>query len=83
MGLSKSAIYYRENPEARKKKNEANLIYQKRKSAVKKRVECNRFNRKNGNYGNGDNVDCSHQKDGSLKNENQKTNRRRGGAERK
>jgi hypothetical protein len=83
MALSKSAKYYQDNPEAREKKNNYNKIYQRKSSAVKKRVECNRFNRKNGTYGNGDNLDCSHQSDGSLKKESQSTNRARGGGQRR
>ena len=43
----------------------------------KKRVEANRFNRQNGTYGNGDNKDASHQPDGSLRQEDQSTNRAR------
>jgi hypothetical protein len=83
MALSKSAKYYRDNPEARAKKNAYNKIFSRRQEQKDKRVECNRFNRKNGTYGNGDNMDCSHQPDGSLKKENQKANRARGGGQRK
>lgn len=83
MALSKSAKYYRDNPEARAKKNAYNKIFSRRKEQKNKRVECNRFNRKNGTYGNGDKMDCSHQPDGSLKKENQKANRARGGGQRK
>jgi|TARA_Y100000287_G_scaffold116981_1_gene93965 hypothetical protein len=83
MALSKSAKYYRDNPEAREKKNNYNLIFQRRKKQVKKRVECNKYNRDKGTYGNGDNKDCSHQSDGSLKTENQSTNRARGGGQRR
>ena len=79
MGQSKSAKYYAENPEARKKKNQYNLIFQKRAAQVKKRVEANAFNRRQGTYGNGDNKDASHQPDGSIRQENQSTNRARGG----
>lgn len=82
MALSKSAKYYRDNPEAREKKNNYNRIFQKRTAQRLKRQECNKFNRQNGTYGNGDKLDCSHQKDGSLKNENQKANRARGGRDR-
>lgn len=82
MALSKSALYYRNNPEAREKKNEYNKIHQKRTAQRLKRQECNKFNRDNGTYGNGDKIDCSH-KNGRLTKENQSTNRARGGAERK
>jgi len=77
MALSKSAIYYRNNPDARKVKSLYDKKYQKKKSAVKKRVECNRFNRNNGTYGNGDKMDCSHQPSGSLIREHRSKNRAR------
>ena len=77
MALSKSALYYRNNPEARKVKSLYDKMYQKKKSAVKKRVECNRFNRNNGTYGNGDKIDCSHQSNGTLIREHRSKNRAR------
>ena len=77
MALSKSALYYRNNPKARKVKSEYDKKHQKKKSAVKKRVECNRFNRNNGTYGNGDKMDCSHQPDGTLIKEHRNKNRAR------
>lgn len=82
MALSRSALYYRNNPEARAKKDAYNTEFQKKRKQVKKRVQCNKFNRKNGTYGNGDKIDCSHKK-GNLIKEHQKTNRARGGAERR
>ena len=42
MPLSKSAKYFRSHPEARKKKQAATAILNKKPSAVKKRVECNK-----------------------------------------
>jgi hypothetical protein len=77
MGLSKSAIYYRNNPDARKVKSIYDKKHQKKRSAVKKRVECNKFNRNNGTYGNGDKMDCSHQPDGTLIKEHRNINRAR------
>ena len=47
MGLSKTALYYKNNAKARRVKSEYDKKYQKKKSAIKKRVECNRFNRNN------------------------------------
>lgn len=41
MTLSKSAKYFRDNPEARKKKQAATAILNKKPEAVKKRVESN------------------------------------------
>ena len=63
MALSKTARYYRDNPEARKKKNEYQKKYNKKKTQIKKRTELNRLNHKFGTYGNGDKKDVSH-KDG-------------------
>lgn len=69
-GMSKSAI-------AKKKAYDSR--YQKKKSAVKKRVEANRCNRKAGTYGNGDRKDASHGKKGCRKMESQSKNRARNG----
>ena len=81
MGLSKSALYYRSNPEAKKKKDEYNKKFQKRKEQVKKRVECNKWNKKNGKKG--DNIDCSHQRNNTIIGEHRSTNRARGGRDRR
>lgn len=80
MPLGKTAKYYRDNPEARAKKAAYDSIFQKKRKQVKKRVECNAWNRKNGKKG--DNMDCSHQKNGSIIAERRKTNRARGGSKR-
>tara|TARA_Y100000385_G_scaffold156722_1_gene162466 strand:+ start:1001 stop:1246 length:246 start_codon:yes stop_codon:yes gene_type:complete len=80
--LSKTARFYRENPEARKKHRKSSAKAQKKKEAVRKRVECNKFNRKNKNSKKGDKLDCSHKK-GKLVLEKQKTNRGRGGGKKK
>lgn len=82
MGLSRTALYYKRNPKARAKKKAYDSKFQKSPDQVRKRVECNRFNRKNGTYGNGDKMDCSH-KGGNLIRERQSTNRARGGGKRK
>ena len=81
MALGKTAKYYRDNPEARAVKAAYDKKFQKKKEQVKKRVECNKFNRKKGTYGNGDNMDCSH-KNGTLVQEHRKKNRARGGSRR-
>lgn len=57
---SKTASYYKSNPAAKAKKDSYNKEYQKKPSAVKKRVEANRANRKAGTYGNGDGRDYDH-----------------------
>lgn len=71
--MSKSAI-------AKKKAYDSK--YQKKKSAVKKRVEANKCNRKAGTYGNGDRKDASHGKKGCRKMEAQSRNRARNGQKR-
>ncbi|MDX1628284.1 MAG: hypothetical protein R3345_06265 [Fulvivirga sp.] len=63
-GQSRSAKYFRENPEARRKKQEYNRKYKKRPEQVKKRVEAIKANRKAGTYGNGDGIDYSHPRAG-------------------
>jgi hypothetical protein len=80
--LSRTAKYYRDNPEARKKHRKTSAKAQKKKEAVRKRVECNSFNKKNKKSKKGDNLDCSHKKNGLVL-ESQKTNRARGGGQKK
>jgi len=79
MALSKSAIYFRNNPEARKKKNAYNTAYHATPERKKYRVKLNKANRKAGTYGNGDGKDMSHTKSGKLVKESQSTNRARNG----
>lgn len=64
--MKKTAKYYKENHEAREKKNEYQKEFNKRPDQVKKRVELNEHNRKNGTYGNGDGMDASHMKGGIV-----------------
>ncbi len=80
--LSRTAKYYRDNPEARKKHRKTSAKAQKKKEAVKKRVECNAYNRKNKRSKKGDKLDCSH-RNGRLVLERQKSNRARGGGKKK
>lgn len=80
MGLSRSARYYRDNPEARKKKNRYNTKYHSTAKRRKYRAELNKENRRRGTYGNGDGKDVSHKKDGSTVLESAKRNRARQGA---
>ena len=72
--MKKTAKYYQENPKARAKKDAYNKEYNKKPSAVKKRVEANAANRKAGTYGNGDRLDASHTKSG-IKMKPQSVNR--------
>ena len=73
--LSRTAKYYRDNPDARKKKNEYQKEYNKKRSSIKKRVELNKENRRRGTYGNGDGLDVSHMSNGKTKLEPQSKNR--------
>ena len=79
MALSKSAKYFRDNPEARKKKNEYNTNYHSSPERKKYRVKLNKANRDAGTYGNGDGKDMSHTKSGKLVLESQSKNRARQG----
>lgn len=74
MALSKTAKYYRENPEARKKRLAYQKKYNSKKSQIKRRVELNKENRSRGTYGNGDKKDVSH-KGGRTVLESQSKNR--------
>ena len=73
--LSRTAKYYRDNPDARKKKNKYQKEYNKKRSSIKKRVELNKENRRRGTYGNGDGLDVSHMSNGKTKLEPQSKNR--------
>ena len=59
MALGRTARYYRDNPEARKKRLEYQKRYNARKEQIKRRVVNNRENREEGTYGNHDNKDVS------------------------
>jgi hypothetical protein len=58
--LSKSAKYFRENDEAREKKNVYNKEYHSSDERKKYRAFLNKVNRKMGTYGNGDGLDFDH-----------------------
>ena len=58
--VSKSAKYYQENPEARKKKAQYDTEYHSTPSRRKYRAELNQKNREAGTYGNGDGKDWDH-----------------------
>lgn len=68
--MSKEAI-------ANKKKYDS--AYEKSEERKNYRVQLNRANRKSGTYGNGDNMDMSHTKSGSIVKEKMSTNRARNG----
>ena len=80
--LSRTARYYRDNPKARVKHRKSSAKAQKKKEAVRNRVECNLFNKKNKKSKKGDKLDCSHKR-GKLVLESQKKNRARGGGSKK
>jgi hypothetical protein len=82
MRLGRTAKYYRDNPKARKKHRLSSARAQKKREAVRKRVECNAYNKKNKDSKKGDGKDCSHKK-GGLVLESQKKNRARGGGKKK
>jgi len=79
MALSKSALYFRSHPEARKKKNDYNTKYHATPERKKYRVKLNKANRDAGTYGNGDGKDMSHTKSGKLVKESASANRARNG----
>jgi hypothetical protein len=75
--VSRTSKYYKDNPEARKKRLKQQARYNRQSLQINKRVELNRENRKRGTYGNGDGKDVSHKKDGSTFLEKESTNRAR------
>ena len=72
----RSAQYYRDNPEARKKKAEYDTKYHSTPARKKYRAENSRIRRDLGIMGKGG-KDVSHKKDGSTTLENASTNRAR------
>lgn len=78
-GKSKSAAYFQNNPEARKKKDAYNKKYHQSPKRKKYRAALNKANRKAGTYGNGDGKDVSHTKGGGTTSESQSSNRKRNG----
>ena len=60
MALGRTAKYYRDNPEARKKRLAYQKRYNARKAQIARRVRNNRENRDFGTYGNYDGKDVSH-----------------------
>ena len=59
-GSSKSAKYYQENPEARKKKLAYDKKYGSTESRKEYRAELQKINREKGTHGNGDGLDAYH-----------------------
>ena len=74
-GNSRSARFYQENPEARKKKMEYDKDYQDSDSRKKYRAELNKINRDKGTYGNGDGKDVAHKTKTKTRMQSQSKNR--------
>ena len=80
MPLSRTAKYYKDNPTARKKHRKSSAKAQKKKSAVKNRVESNAARRKAKAQGkNISGKDASHTKGGGIVFEKTSKNRARNG----
>lgn len=74
-GTSRSAKYYQENPEARKKKIEYDKRYQSTDSRKEYRADLNKENRDRGTYGNGDGKDVAHKSRTRTRMQSQSKNR--------
>jgi hypothetical protein len=72
----KTAQYYRDNPEAREKKDDYNKKYNRKEDQMDKRRELSRERYKRGIDGKGGD-DMSHTKDGKIVAEDPSTNRAR------
>jgi len=75
--MSTTSNYYKQNPEARKRRLKQQAKYNKTIKGMKIRTNANKLNRKLGTYGNGDGKDASHTGPGKGKLESPKTNRTR------
>jgi hypothetical protein len=84
MSKGNTQKFYDNNPKAKAKKLAYDKAYQikNKKKGNKKKAECTAFRRANNTYGDGSEMDCSHRR-GSLVMENRRTNRARGGAQRR
>jgi hypothetical protein len=74
-GSSKSAKYYQENPEARKKKLAYDKKYGSTESRKEYRAELQKINREKGTHGNRDGMDASHQSKTKTRMQSQSKNR--------
>lgn len=74
-GSSKSAKYYQENPDARKKKKEYDSEYHSTDDRREYRSKLNKVNRKKGTYGNGDGKDAAHTSKTRTRMQSQSKNR--------
>jgi hypothetical protein len=74
-GTSKSAKYYHDNPDARKKKKAYDTEYHSTESRREYRSELNKINREKGTYGNGDGKDVAHKSKTKTRMQSQSKNR--------
>ena len=74
-GSSKSAKYYQENPDARKKKKEYDTEYHSTDDRREYRSKLNKINREKGTYGNGDGKDAAHTSKTRTRMQSQSKNR--------
>lgn len=74
-GKSKSARYYQENPDAKKKKDAYNTEYHSTPSRKKYRATLQALNRENGTHGNLDGKDVAHVSKTKTKSQSQSKNR--------
>lgn len=74
-GKSKSAKYYQENPESKKKKDAYNTEYHSTTERKKYRAALQALNRKKGTHGNGDGMDEAHVSKTKTKKQSQSRNR--------
>lgn len=74
-GDSRSARFYQDNPDSRKKKVEYDKDYQDSDSRKKYRAELNKINREKGTYGNGDGKDVAHKTKTKTRMQSQSKNR--------
>jgi len=74
-GTSKSAKYYQENPEARKKKIAYDKKYGSTESRKEYRAELQKINREKGTHANGDGKDVAHQSKTKTRMQSQSKNR--------
>lgn len=81
MALGRTAKYYRENPEARKKHQETSKKAAAKPEAKRKRAEANKA-RKDLGIPKGSHLDASH-KGGKIVKEHRSINRGRGGSQKK
>ena len=74
-GKSKSAKYYQENPDAKKKKDAYNKEYHSTPARKKYRATLQALNRENGTHGNHDGKDIAHVSKTKTKSQAQSKNR--------